>query len=81
MQITDFFLLEDFDELIRHFPSREGSNRDLLLKALRHYYKTDDDLNRKKTTPDLRLKNPRKTKKTTSNRQPTLTQTKNMKRS
>jgi len=51
MQVTDFFVLEDFDEMLKKFPSRKSSHRHKILRILRSYYKTDEDLNKKKSVP------------------------------
>ena len=51
MRLSDFFNLNDFDDVIKNFPSRTGSHRDLLLKELRKYYKVNSDLEKKTSIP------------------------------
>ncbi|MBN1521827.1 MAG: SUMF1/EgtB/PvdO family nonheme iron enzyme, partial [Candidatus Aureabacteria bacterium] len=51
MLVTDFFLLKDFDDVLKKFPSRKNSQRYILLKILRSYYEKDEDLNKKGTIP------------------------------
>jgi len=55
MLTTDFFLLKDFDEVLKKFPSRRSSQRYILLHTLRKYHKKDEDLNNTAPIPSEEL--------------------------